>query len=153
MFNARNNPRSSVTQLWQGTAVVVVKPSVCLFTQNTQRFASELQPPPPSFVATAASCRPDPQSKLCSEDEDGESFLSRETRSERSMFSDTKITARGVSAFITFYTNVRIIHKLWSARNTNVLYQKTWFEVKLKQSLVQSLQSEASQSNIQHTEV
>lgn len=68
------------------------------------------QPPPPSFVATAASCRPDPQSKLCSEDEDGKSFLSRETRSERSMFSDTKITACGVSAFMTFYTNIRIIH-------------------------------------------
>lgn len=50
-------------------------------------------------------------------------------------------------------TSVSSTFKLWSARNTNVLYQKTWFEVKLKQPLVQSLQSEALQSNIQHTEV
>lgn len=45
------------------------------FTQNAQRFAGELQPPPPSFVATATSGRPDPQSELRPEDEDGEGFL------------------------------------------------------------------------------
>lgn len=45
------------------------------FTQNAQGFAGELEPPPPAFVAAAASRRPDPQPELRPEDEDGEGFL------------------------------------------------------------------------------
>lgn len=75
--------------VWERTALIIWDYLRCSwrspgFTQDAQRFAGELQPPPPSFVAAAASGRPDPQSELCAEDEDGEGFLRGTIKTGRS---------------------------------------------------------------------